>query len=205
MAQVKKTSNWFFDVIKPIHQGESIFYQTSYELFKDAIKQLYLTVNDLVIEVVITLNVRSASFYIPQFSDGNFQSTVSFDGSKCQINKNHPLVSYLLQHRGLLIKSNLSGLIQGAQSRAEVKNLEEINLELTKHQTVIVGGIYSDQELIGVLLVGAKASGLFGSQDLSYISYMLNSSSKQLAQIMHFRKTQAMVLRRTEGRILELT
>lgn len=199
MAQIKKIANWFFETIKATPQCGPVLSQFSYELSKDAIKGLYIAINDLVIEVVVNLNPRSACFLIRQLSEDNFHSTFSFDGSRCQININHPLICYLLKHRELLLKSNLPGLIQGAQSRAEANDLVEISHELVKHEAAIVGGIYSDQELIGVLLIGAKVDGFFGPNDLSSTSDLLSSSSKKLAQIMHYQKTQVMIFRRMGG------
>lgn len=205
MYQVKKTIKRFFEEITVTPQSERFFDQASYQHSKDAIKGLYLRASDLVIELILNLNIKSVCFLIRQFPDGKFYPVFSFGIQKCQISDNHPLVGYLLEHRTLVFTKDFPELIQQAQSPKQINDLEEIKFELMKHQATIVGGIYSDQELIGVLLIGAKVNGLFDSQDLSCISQALNSSSKELAQIMHYRKTQAMVFRRIEGQIFELS
>ncbi len=178
-----------------IAQYEQIFGQTSRELAKDVIKGLSTVANTLAIDAMVTLNVNSAMFFVRQASTGNFQSIFPFEAPKQNIDRHHPLIYYFLNHRELILKSAIPELIQRTQTIAEANDLKEIDLQLTNHHSALAGGIYSDQELIGVLMLGSKASGDLNSGDLEYISKLLSSSSGELAQIVHYRDTQAAVLR----------
>lgn len=178
-----------------IAQYEQVFGQTSRELAKDTIKGLSTVANTLAIDAMVTLNISSAMFFIRQASTGNFQSIFPFEAPKAQIERHHPLIYYFLNHKNLILKSAVPELMQRAHTISEANDLKEIDLELSKHQAELAGGVYSDQELIGVLLLGPKADGAFNQQDLAYISRLLNSSSGELAQIVHYRDSQAAVLR----------
>ncbi len=178
-----------------IAQYEQIFGQTSRELAKDVIKGLSTVANTLAIDAMVTLNVNSAMFFVRQASTGNFQSIFPFEAPKQNIDRHHPLIYYFLNHRELILKSAIPELIQRTQTIAEANDLKEIDLQLTKHSTGLAGGVYSDQGLLGVLMLGGRASGTFNSQDLNYVSHLLKSASGELAQIVHYRDTQAAVLR----------
>lgn len=179
-----------------IAQYEQMFGQTSRALAKDAIKGLSTVANTLAIDAMVSLNMNSAIFFIRQASTGNFQSVFPFAEPKFNLDRHHPLINRLTSHHDLLLKSNIPELIQRVQTISEASDLKEIDLQLAQCKTILAGGIYSDQDLIGVLMLGEKAGGQpVSAQDLSYISHILVGASRELALIVHYRDSQAAMFR----------
>lgn len=181
---------------KLISQYEQVFGNASRELARDAIKNLSTIANTVAIDIMITLNISSVIFFIRHISTGNFYSIFPFNQTKFDIDRHHPVVYYLLSHKGLIANTSVPQLVEEAHTIAEAHDLKEISEELRKYQAEITGGIYSDDELIGLLMIGQKSNGEKTSQkDVAYIDNLLKSCSRELAVIIHYRDTQASVLR----------
>lgn len=179
-----------------IAQFEQIFGNASRELARDAIKNLSTIANTLSIDMMVTLNISSVVFFIRHTSTGNFYSIFPFNQTKFDIDRRHPIIYYLLNHQNLISNSSIPQLVETAHTIAEANDLKEISEEIKKYKAEIIGGIYSDDDLIGLLMIGSKSSNeKFSQRDLVFISQLLKSSTKELAQVIHYRDTQASVLR----------
>ncbi len=154
---------------------------SSRALAKDAFKSLLTIVDSLIIEATVNLNLTSAVFLIRQTSTENFKSIYPLGGPALDININSPLAKFLTDHGKLVVKSEV-------QSKVVGQNLEKLGME-------VADGIFSDQKLIGILLLGSKVDGPYSPQDLIYISSIIKSSSRELAQIVHYCDTQESIFR----------
>lgn len=178
-----------------IAQYEKIFGQSSRELAKDAFKTLSTIVDALVIEAVVTLNLTNAWFFVRQTSTQNFKSIYPLGKPKLSIAREQPLISYLTNQKTLLMRSAIPHLLSEAKTIADAKDLNSINQELERCGAEIVGGIFSDHELIGILMLGPKIdTGNFSQQDLIFVTQLLQSSTRDLAQVIHYRNTQVSIL-----------
>lgn len=183
-----------------IHQYEQQFGNTIRELAKDAIKSITTLVNTVAIDAMITLNINSAILFICQVSTGNFESVFPFQDEKFQLTRRHPLIYYLLSHKQVITIQSIPQLMEAAHTIAEANDLKEIAEELQKYRAEAVGGLYSDQELIGLLLLGGREHEVNLSEfDLHYLTKLLQKYSAELALVIHYRDTRASLLKNNGG------
>lgn len=178
-----------------VAQYEKVFGQSSRELAKDAFKTLSTIVDALVIEATVTLNLTNAWFFVRQTSTENFKSIYPLGEPKLSITREQPLITYLTNQKTLIVRSAIPHLLSEAKTIAEAKDLNSINQELERCGAQIAGGVFSDHELIGILMLGSKMNTEdFSQQDFIFVTQLLQSSARNLAQVIHYRDTQVSIL-----------
>lgn len=179
-----------------ISQYEKIFGSSSRELAKDSFKTLSTIVDAIAIEVTITLNLTSARFFIRQISTENFISIYPLGEPKLSVDRDSPVIRFLSGHGLVLVKNEIPKMISSANTIAEAKVLQLIDQEMERLGAEAIGGVFSDHALLGMLILGARVGGKeLQSDELAFVGQVLDSSTRELAQVIHFRETQASILR----------